>query len=79
MALIRPLTPARRALVAALTLGLASAAAAPQARAFFALEPPAPLVWFAGVGVVALTGVLIEAVARPLSVVMGDRPGEGAS
>ncbi|HSR24941.1 MAG TPA: HAD-IC family P-type ATPase, partial [Candidatus Eisenbacteria bacterium] len=72
--LIRPLTRARRALVAALAAGLACAAALPQARAFFALEPPAPLVWFAGVGVVAATGLLIEAAARPLSAAMGDAP-----
>ena len=77
--LIRPLTRARRALVIALAICLASAVALPPARAFFALEPSVPLVWFAGVGVVALTGLLIEAASRPLAATLGDGPGDGST
>ncbi|HET7421657.1 MAG TPA: HAD-IC family P-type ATPase [Candidatus Dormibacteraeota bacterium] len=54
-----PLTATRRALVAAMAVGLVLAMLIPQVRAFFELDWPRPMVVFAALGIIALAlGVL---------------------
>lgn len=56
----RPLTTARRALIAVLVLAFSCAVVTPGFRRVFALELPRPIVFMAIVGVVAAAGALME-------------------
>jgi cation-transporting ATPase E len=56
----RPANPLRRAVVAGTVLGFVLVFLVPQARAFFALEIPRPVVALAAIGVVAITGALLR-------------------
>jgi cation-transporting P-type ATPase E len=58
--LARPLTTARKALIAAMAFGFLATLALPVTRAFFGLEMPRPLVWFAAFGLVCLAGFALE-------------------
>jgi cation-transporting P-type ATPase E len=62
--LARPLTWARRALVALMAAGVALAVAVPATREFLALEVPPPIVLATGVGVVLLAALALRLV-RP--------------
>jgi hypothetical protein len=53
--LARPLTPARRALIAAMAAAMVLAVLVPPARVFFALDPPPPIVVLAAIGIVAIS------------------------
>ena len=70
--LIRPLTPARRALITALAVAFSCAVVAPGSRRVFALELPRPIVLMAIVGVVAVAGALMELGVR-LAALVGPR------
>ncbi len=59
--LARPLTPPRRLLIAAMVSAFLVIVALPATRDFFALEPPAPVVLLAAVGVGALGSAALEA------------------
>ncbi len=83
--LARPLNVARRALVAAMAIGLGLTMAMPPARQFFDLDFPRPLVSLAAVGIAALAFFALEAGDRLLTFLAGrpaiaehfgpDRPG----
>jgi len=62
--LARPLTRRRQVLLGAMLVALVLTFTLPLTRAFFGLVPPPALVWLAGIGIVGLTGLVLEAAAR---------------
>ncbi|HEX6256006.1 MAG TPA: HAD-IC family P-type ATPase [Euzebyales bacterium] len=58
--LARPLTTARRMLIGAMTVAMVLATVVPGLRAFFALDPPPPIVVLAAIGVVAMSERLLH-------------------
>ncbi len=68
--IVRPWTTARRALIALMVVGVVIAAGLPAGRDVFELQVPSPVLLLAGVGVVAITGTMMELIAaarRPAS------------
>jgi cation-transporting ATPase E len=66
--LARPLNAARRALVYGAVLVFVVALVLPVTSGFFALEPPPVIHLLAAIGIVAIVGVLMEAVADTLEI-----------
>lgn len=62
--LAQPLNRARRLLIAAMAAALVLAVALPAPRAFFALNPPPPIVVLAAIGVIAISERLLHADLR---------------
>ncbi|MEO7555117.1 MAG: HAD-IC family P-type ATPase, partial [Acidimicrobiales bacterium] len=58
--LARPLTMLRRVLLGSMVLAFALALSVPSLQTFYALDPPSPLVFFACLGVVAISDALLE-------------------
>jgi cation-transporting ATPase E len=58
--LARPLTTARRMLIGAMTLAMVLVTVVPGLRAFFALDPPPPIVVLAAIGIVAISERLLR-------------------
>jgi cation-transporting ATPase E len=71
--LASPLDARRRALVAAMAIGLALVFAIPATRTFFALEVPRPAVVLAEVGIIAIAVFALEAGDRAINAVLGRR------
>ena len=59
--LARPLTPARRWLVAAMAAGLAVSALVTPIGSLFGLDMPDPLIWLGALGLIFIGGVVLEA------------------
>ena len=58
--LARPLTDARRWLLASMGLAFLVVLAVPSLRTFFAIDLPPLIVWVAAIGVVAVAGAALE-------------------
>src|SRR5690606_5460631 len=62
----RPLVPWKKLLISSMVLLFILAFALPASRDFFALSMPRPVVLFAGVGIVAVTGTIMVMALRAL-------------
>jgi magnesium-transporting ATPase (P-type) len=71
--LASPLDARRRALVAAMAIGLALVFAIPATRTFFALDVPRPTVVLAAIGIIAIAVCALEAGDRAINAVLGRR------